>query len=230
MSEFVLQGEFGKVLLFLNFSHGYNGSRVHHSCQIPLQSEQVPLRLVTSFLLQKSSLFPKPHTTVQSGAHYLEFISNAAFSSRNEPIGLPESGHMTEILAMADQAGIHDADTDVFGDQDEEEKSEPSTCVRKLTGLVLIVLSIILYFYTLYILISVLVYPGSISSLLSASPPPSRDENETSGKGCLHSLLQTLNLCQQTVAIQFWCTYVKLEWPSCFVTLQAAYFSKYCKF
>ena len=81
---------------------------------------------------------------------------------------------------------IHDTEADVHGDQDEEEKIEPSTCVRKLTGLVLVILSIILYFYTLYIVISVLVYPGSISPLLSASPPPRQDENETSGEGYLH--------------------------------------------
>ena len=97
MSELVLQEEFGKVLLFL-LSHGYNGSRVHHSCQIPLESEQVPPFLVTS-CCRNPSLFSKAHTTVQSGAHYLEFISNGAFESRNKPIRSPESGHMTKFVA-----------------------------------------------------------------------------------------------------------------------------------
>lgn len=64
-------------------------------------------------------------------------------------------------------------------DHNGEKKSDPSSCVQKFTALVLIILGAILYIYTLYIVISRLVYPGSISPLISIFP---QDKNATSGK------------------------------------------------
>lgn len=100
--------------------------------------------------------------------------------SKNRPIKLPELGHVNNFGAwqiMADEEpGI---EIGAHSDQNGEKKSDPSSCVQKFTALVLIILGAILYIYTLYIVISRLVYPGSISPLVSVFP---HDKNATSGK------------------------------------------------
>ncbi len=66
-------------------------------------------------------------------------------------------------------------------EESSERRQEPSPCVSKMVAVLLVLPGIVLYIYILYIVVSNLVFPGSLSPFL-AQPVPSSPENATSGE------------------------------------------------
>ena len=80
--------------------------------------------------------------------------------------------------------GDRSMDRDSSRHSDNLTLEEPGQGPSKFTGLVLIVPGIILYVYILYIMFSMLIYPGSFSPFMSRPSPPriiGGNENITSG-------------------------------------------------